>query len=70
MVRFEDTKLVIEIETYTTMNAVDVWMTLCSTLYNLLKNVDSENISDTFYSVPSFLEELMPDWDTLKKMAI
>lgn len=68
MVRFEDDKLVIELKTYSASGALEKWMELQSAVCNVIRNADSNNICDTFYAIPDFLEELIPDWDVAKKM--
>lgn len=70
MVRFEDEKLVIEITTHTKQNALDTWMMLHSAFCDVMRNVNGDNICDTFCSIPDFLVELMPDWEDAKKMVV
>jgi hypothetical protein len=70
MVRFEEDKLVIELRAGTSQNALDKWVGLHSALCNVIRNTDDESICDTFYNLPDFLEELMPDWDVAKKMVM
>ena len=70
MVRFEPDKLVIEIKAFTVQQALDKWVGLHSALCDVIRNIDGESICDTFYNLPYFLEELMPDWDVAKKMAM
>ena len=67
MVRFEDTRLIIEIETHS--HPAEYWMELQKGLLDLLYYVTAEtHCDDTFYTVPGFLRELIPDFDDAKKM--
>lgn len=67
MVRFEKDRLVIEIQTHG--RPVEYWMELQRALLDMLSHTTQENIiEETFYTVPDFLRELMPDYKTLAKM--
>lgn len=67
MVRFEKDRYIIEI--HTGCNPIEDYLLLQQSLLDLLSNVNQDNIiSDTFYRVPDFLAELIPDWETAKKM--
>ena len=68
MVRFEDDKLVIELKAHSSRDAMEKWMELQSSICDVIRSVDSDNIHDTFYNIPDFLRELIPDWDVAKKM--
>lgn len=66
MVRFEEKRLVIEVECY---DPVDYWISLHTSLCDIIRNVTQDNIaSDTFYSSVDFLNELMPDYEAGKAM--
>ena len=66
MVRFEEKKLIIEIDT---ICPLEEWVELKNGLCDVVRNVKSESIiDDSFYCVIDFLRELMPDWEDLKKM--
>lgn len=68
MVRFEEKRLVIEIETG--FNPAEYWMDLQKGLLDLVRSVNKDTLCDeTFYTVPDFLRELMPDWEDVKKMS-
>lgn len=67
MVRFEKDRLVIEIQTHG--SPVEYWMELQRALLDMLSHTTQETlIEETFYTVPDFLRELMPDYETLAKM--
>lgn len=66
MVRFEQDRLVIEIDTHG--NPAEYWQDLQRGLLDLLRNTNADNITDDFYIIPDFLQELIPDWETAKKM--
>ncbi|MGM9817696.1 MAG: hypothetical protein ACI30B_01780 [Paludibacteraceae bacterium] len=67
MVRFEKDRLVIEIQTHG--RPVEYWMELQRGLLDMLRYTTQETlIEETFYTVPDFLRELMPDYETLAKM--
>lgn len=67
MVRFEKDRLVIEIQTHG--RPVEYWMELQRALLDMLRYTTQETlIEETFYNVPDFLQELMPDYETLAKM--
>lgn len=67
MVRFEKDRLVIEIQTHG--RTVEYWMELQRALLDMLRYTTQETlIEETFYTVPDFLQELMPDYETLAKM--
>ena len=67
MVRFEKDRLVIEIQT--NGRPVEYWMELQRALLDMLSHTTQETlIEETFYTVPDFLRELMPDYETLAKM--
>ena len=69
MVRFEDDKLVIELSAHSKADAIEQWAELQVALCDLLHNVSQENIcDDSYYNVPKFMRELMPNWEVLKKM--
>ena len=66
MVRFEKDKMVIELPA--TMWSVEDWLELHGALCGLMSNVTPDNMRNDFYLVCHFLQELMPDFDTAKKM--
>lgn len=67
MVRFEKDRLVIEIQTHG--SPVEYWMELQRALLDMLSHTTQETlIEETFYTVPDFLRELMPDYEILAKM--
>lgn len=64
-VRFEEKRLIIVIDCY---NSMDYWVDLQRSLYDIIRNVRSENIiDDTFYAAIDFLSDLLPDPDELAK---
>jgi len=66
MIRFESDKLVIEIET---PFPAETWTELHIGIYDLVRDVKQETLCNaSFYSVIDFLRELMPEYDTVKKM--
>lgn len=66
MVRFEKDKLVIEIKTVTPH---EDWLNLHASLCDIIRFVNRDTlIDDTFYSAVDLLGELIPDWETSKKM--
>ena len=66
MVRFEENKLIIEIEA---PFPAETWTDLHIGIYDLVRDVKQETLHNaSFYSVIDFLQELMPDYDTVKKM--
>lgn len=66
MVRFEEKKLVIEVECY---DPVSYWLELHTSLCDIVRNVTSDNIvNDTFYSSVDFLNALLPDLEQSKRM--
>lgn len=70
MVRFEDNKLIIEVQTFSRNEAVERWLDLHAGLCELLCFVRQDTICDkTFFAVPDFLQELMPDWDDASRLA-
>lgn len=67
MVRFEKDKYIIEV--HTGCNPIESWQELHAGLCDLLRNVNQDNVVDsTFYTVPDFLSNLMPEWETARKM--
>ena len=68
MVRFEEKKLVIEIKAHCKNDALERWMDIKSAICDVLRNVNGDNICNTFCALPDFLQELMPDWDVAKRM--
>jgi hypothetical protein len=70
MVRFEDDKLVIELKAHSSKDALEKWMSLQFSICDVIRSVDCDDIHNTFYNIPDFLQELVPDWDVAKKMVI
>ena len=68
MVRFEDKKLVIEIETHGKNGALEAWMDLQRSLCDIIRNTKDDTIYGTFHSIPDFIGNLLPDWEDAKKM--
>lgn len=67
MVRFEEKKFIIEVNTAT--DPVEDWLLLHQSLTDIIRGVTAERIvDDTFYAAVDFLHELMPDCETAKKM--
>ncbi|MDR0815076.1 MAG: hypothetical protein LBN37_04910 [Bacteroidales bacterium] len=66
MIRFEKDRLIIEIKHYC---PVEYWQELQQGLYDLIRHVNQDTISNTFHEVISLLEELIPETDDAKKMA-
>jgi hypothetical protein len=66
MIRFEENKLVIEIETlYPAGTLINLHRGIC----DIVRNVCDETIvNDTFYAVIDFTEELFPCWEDLKRL--
>lgn len=68
MIRFEENKLVIEIEG---SDPVETWLTLHSGLCDIVSNVAQESIcNDTFYAVIDFLRELIPEYSVACKLSV
>lgn len=68
MVRFEEKKFIIEVNVGVG-NPVEDWLLLHQSLVDIIRCVSAERIVDeTFYAAVDFLQELMPDCDTAKKM--
>lgn len=66
MIRFEDKKLIIEIEAH---NPTVAWIELQQSLCDIIRNTSQENINDqTFFSAIDLLRELIPDCDVAKRM--
>ena len=66
MIRFEEKKLVIEIDT---AFPVDTWLDLHRGICDIVRNVKQDNIIDSsFYNVVDLLEELTPNEVEAKKM--
>ena len=66
MVRFEEKKLIIEIETTT---PVETWLEMHQSLCDIVRFVkDDTIINETFYSSVDLLAAFLPDWDTGIKM--
>lgn len=69
MIRFEENKLIVEIEGG---DPVETWLVLHAGLCDIVRNVTQDSMcDDTFYAVIDFIRELVPDWtavhDTLQK---
>jgi hypothetical protein len=69
MVRFEENKLVIEVQSHSQKDAVEKWITLQRELLFLMRWLENDKISKDFYTIPDLLDELLPDWEQAKKMA-
>jgi hypothetical protein len=66
MVRFEERKLIIEVETIT---PVETWLDMHQSLCDVVRFVKQDTIvDDTFFAAVDLLAEMMPDWKTGKKM--
>ena len=66
MIRFEEKKLIIEIESH---DPACTWIEIQQSLCDIIRNVTQENICDsTFYGAIDLLGALQPDWDDAKKM--
>ncbi|MDR0364153.1 MAG: hypothetical protein LBH92_03945 [Bacteroidales bacterium] len=66
MVRFEEKKIIIEIDD---PFPVDSWLVLMGGLCKMARFTTQDNICDnTFHAVIDFIGQLMPDFDTAKKM--
>lgn len=66
MVRFEENKLIIELQT---CSPVEDWLYLQQGLCDVVRNVNQDNIcSDTFCNVINFMQSLIPEWETARKM--
>lgn len=65
MVHFTDKSLIIEIPTTGKMEAVERYITLSKSLNKMLaiiaNNIEPEMTADVMGTVPSFLEEIVPD---------
>lgn len=67
MVTFKKDGYVIEV--FTRCNPVEDWLELHKSLTDIIRYVDSERIADdTFYAAVDFIQHLMPDIETAKKM--
>jgi len=66
MVRFEENKLIIEVETN---NPIEYWSDLQNSLLYSMRWTTDENIhNNKFYRLPDFLIELQPDFGVMMKM--
>ena len=72
MVRFEDNKLVIEIESIAKNHSVENWITLHDALCETLKDTTfmDEDIEagKGYYYIFDLLKNLVPDWEDAIKM--
>ena len=69
MVRFEKDRYVVEICTLN--NPAEAYSDLLKGIYELIRNMPAgEQIPDNFYAVIDFLQELLPEWADLKKLAM
>ena len=67
MVEFKKDRFVITV--VTPGKPTEDWLELHKSLCDLIRYVTAERIVDeTFYAAVDFLQELMPDYDTAKKM--
>ena len=66
MVRFEDKKLVIEINSH---GPAEDWLNIYTGICDVVRNVDSDTImNSSFGFVIDFMQQLAPDWEDAKKM--
>lgn len=65
MVKFEKDKFVIEVPT--TSPAED-WLELHDALCLVIRSLNHETIPENFWAVVNLLQDMMPDWQTAKKL--
>ncbi len=57
------------IDVHTGFNPVNEWLNTCNGLCDLLHNVNEDNIiPETYSSVIYLLQNMLPDYETAKKM--
>ena len=66
MVQFEEKSFVVKVECRT--NPIENWQLLHAVLLELMRNVNTDNLPRDMWVVTDFIAELMPDYDTAKKM--
>ncbi len=67
MLKFDDTGFTIRIETGG--NPIEEWLELHQELLNVLSLLDMEqNLMATPYRTLDLIAEMMPDWETAKRM--
>jgi len=66
MVTFRENGFVIEVTTGST--PIETWMATHDQLLALLGDVDNDMRDGNYYYVIELLREMMPDWETAKKM--
>jgi hypothetical protein len=68
MVRFEENKLVIEVET---SMPHETWLEMHASLCDIIRYVRQDTMVDkTFYAAIDLLHEMLPDWEIAKKMRL
>ena len=63
MVRFEDKKLVIEIEVSNQRQAIEKWLNLNKELLYIMRWMNQDSISEHFYVIPDFVDNLLLDYE-------
>ena len=66
MVQFEEKSFVVKVDCGT--NPIENWQMLHSTLLELVRNVNTDNLPHNIWIVTDFIAELMPDHKTALKM--
>lgn len=66
MVRFNENSFVIEVPVGT--DPIETWLETHDQLLALLGDVDNNLREDNYYYVIELLRQMMPDWETAKKM--
>lgn len=66
MVTFKENSFTIEISIGT--DPIETWLETHDQLLALLGNVDNDLREDNYYYVVELLRQIMPDWETAKKM--
>lgn len=66
MVRFNGNKLIIEYDTAGCL-PTEVWVNIVNELNDLLSSQDKETMTNRYWT-HELLREMMPDFDTAKKM--
>ena len=49
--------------------AIETWLLLQKELLSAIRWATRDSMSDDFYVLPDFLCDILPDWETAKKMA-
>lgn len=66
MVTFDKTSYTIKVDC--AYEPIENWQLLHSVLLELMRNVNTENLPPDIWVVTDFISELMPEFETAKKM--